>query len=345
MNQDPPDLQRFISNQQLALLQCEPGDNPLTAIQRLEARLGPGQSVPLADRWQPVEDRHTFFQDLASGEKAQLTVFVNAAGMGKTIISHYLEYVLVSVFHQSAIRLEAEQIVEHVGELDTEEKLVQLITNQYKKQGVTVTPQELRFALRQRQLILVIDALDQVGKGSLLPFFEFMRNHPLWRQCQLIVTGRPPAINREWDQVFRPELRSWQFVCLEPFTQEQCADYLQSRDDAVSRYEALPESVKQVLQVPRVLSYLRFVKAAEFAEIETAADVIGLALRKMIRDGLEKFPDLKLNLGDTDADPVSEILQGLATVAFAQTCEQLEYQGVLQPNFTRISSHDLPDFK
>ncbi|WP_417388729.1 hypothetical protein, partial [Gimesia sp.] len=128
MSQDPPDLQRFISNQQLALLQCEPGDNPLTAIQRLESRVGPGQSVPMADRWQPVEDRHTFFQDLTSGEKAKLTVFVNAAGMGKTIISHYLEYVLGNVFHQSAIRLEAEQIVEHVGELDTEEKLVQLIT-------------------------------------------------------------------------------------------------------------------------------------------------------------------------------------------------------------------------
>ncbi|WP_417385720.1 SUMF1/EgtB/PvdO family nonheme iron enzyme [Gimesia sp.] len=345
MNQDPPDLQRFISNQQLSLLECEPGDNLLTAIQRLEARLGPGQSSPLADRWQAVEDRHAFFQDLAAGDQSQLTVFVNAAGMGKTIISHYLEYVLGSVFHQAAIRLEAEQIVKYVGELKTEAELITLLISQFEKMGVTVTPQELRFALRQRQLILVIDALDQVGKGNLQPFFEFMRTHPLWRQCQLIVTGRPPAINREWDQVFRPELRNWQFVCLEPFTPEQCAAYLQGRDDAVSRYEALSESVKEVLQVPRVLSYLRFVKAATFAEIETAADVIGLALREMVRDGLEKFPDLKLNLENTDTDPISEILQGLATVAFAQTCEQLEYQDVLQPNFTRISSQDLPDFK
>jgi len=153
--QDSPTLERFISSQQLSLLRCEPGDNPLTAIQRLESRPGPGQSVPMADRWQPVKNRHGFFQDLASGEESQLTVFVNAAGMGKTIISHFLEYVLGSVFHQAAIRLEAEQIVEYVGELDTEETLFKLITNQYKKQGLTVTPQELGFDCQPLLFILV----------------------------------------------------------------------------------------------------------------------------------------------------------------------------------------------
>ena len=200
---------------------------------------------------------------------------------------------------------------------------------------------------QQGRLVVLFDALDQASEPTvrrLCAFFD-----PVWRDCRLIISGRPHALQRYWDLLFH-QTADWRFLQLDEFTEPEQRQFLgQVADGAAAeqeqdRFDLIPEEARQILSVPRVLEYLRELTDEELTTIRTPSDVYWRATRRMIAKGLESH-DAR-TLGGNSRDPAYQIAlaeQLLAAIAFQMTgmpspdsCPAAGTRSGIAPNFDRV---------
>jgi hypothetical protein len=141
---------------------------------------------------------------------------------------------------------------------------------------------------RVGSLVLLVDELDQVAVDSIAnTTLVDALGDSLFSKCPVVVAGRPYAIQDRWSSMFAN--RSWTYFQLDGFNTEQQKTFLKDRDGN-DRYDELLDEVKgelkDILEVPRVLSYLRELDLSEFKKIRTPSDVYLRAIFHMVKRGL-----------------------------------------------------------
>ena len=140
----------------------------------------------------------------------------------------------------------------------------------------------------QGRLVLLIDALDQAPvDGSAADALKQLLKDPRWRECRLIVSGRPHSLQRHWRGLFDDEHGSgWRFVQVDEFDENQQRLFLGKDGGGRDRYELIPAEAREILATPRVLEYLRKLSDAELMQIKTAGDVYWLSIEHLLVEGM-----------------------------------------------------------
>jgi formylglycine-generating enzyme required for sulfatase activity len=176
----------------------------------------------------------------------------------------------------------------------------------------------LRRLREQGRLCLLFDGLDEVDADSpvLMSLREMMNPESLWKDCRIVIAGRPYAITTLSDQLFSGHLSAggWRFLVVDEFTSEQQREYLGDE-----HYEAVPEDAREILTVPRVLFYLRKY-VSDPKQIRSASDVYWTAVRRITEEGLKANAASGLDFRDA--------LLIIAAFAFELTIERGTFEPV-----------------
>lgn len=208
--------------------------------------------------------------------------------------------------------------------------------------GIT-TKSELReaaeylYRLRDRgELTILVDGLDELApeSGAVRALAALVADEH-WSHCRIVLAGRPYAIDQVWPKVIKQrDGGNWRFLLVGEFTEEQQRTYLGL---AKSHFERLfPSDMREILEVPRVLSYLRlFIDRLDPSRpVHTASDIYWTAVCHLIQDGMRGGAEsAELASAMKNVDPADlEFL--LAAIAFQMSV-------VDQGNFDRAERKSL----
>jgi len=227
---------------------------------------------------------------LSRGTKLCLT---EDAGMGKSIFSRRLQAYLCSSAGQAQLfnkkpalivrfeqgklnwptdfelTLAAGQIPPPGSLLDQLEKQVQKVPGQ----TAVTTRDVVRWAIENERLVVIVDALDQVGNDDLIKSLAsgLSPEQPVADKVRWIVTSRAFAVSNHYGLLFRG--RKWVFAKIEGFSLRQQWQYLDGcaglrrfdpnvvdEDEIVSTLRHIfpnYEGIRELVQTPVVLSYVR----------------------------------------------------------------------------------------
>lgn len=173
-----------------------------------------------------------------------------------------------------------------------------------------------------RRFTVLIDALDHID--SVPPALRRLQDLSLWRNVNVVVAGRPPAL-RCWSVTGTrengpnvPDLAYWRMVLPLPILDKELVKgYLGGFSDPdrlkwVWRYDLVADNLdEKLLYVPRVLSYIRLLNKEELTKARTGSQICHMAVRHMIERALtesEKRPP--------EDDRIERLLKVLAALAF-----------------------------
>jgi formylglycine-generating enzyme required for sulfatase activity len=210
---------------------------------------------------------------------------------------------------------------------------------------------------REGRLVLLLDALDQAPPdGSAVDELRRLLADPDWKQCRIVVSGRPHALQRYWSELFDPAVeRGWRFVQVDEFDERQQRIFLGDE-----RYESIPAEARDILATPRVLEYLRDLPDGELAEIRTAGDAYWHSINHLLKTGLKgSVAARRIGLvpGESPDEKVAHrsyqrALQLLGAIAFAMTATRVHRnpggdgtENVLVPNFDGVPPNRFSDFQ
>ncbi len=147
-------------------------------------------------------------------------------------------------------------------------------------------------AARRGELVLIFDGLDQASEDDWKPIFWLLESIE-FKRCRFVLAGRSNKICSKWAALNEREY--WTYLRVEDFETRQQIRYLGwlppipggdpeiPQGDRV-RYNAINRDARRILNVPRVLSYLR--ERDDFSTIRSACDVYDYAVTNLIEDGL-----------------------------------------------------------
>lgn len=210
-----------------------------------------------------------------------------------------------------------------------------------KRDGCRCLVERLR---SQGRLAILFDALDQASVGTVRRLGQFLQ--PPWNDCRLVISGRPHALQRYWDLLFR-DRPQWRFVQVDEFTPTEQRRFLGKVEppqaeqapgshvpkpvpvSAVGqdRIDLIPEETREILSVPRVLEYLRRIPANRLSWIVTASDVYWEAIQYMVSLGMKNSTQARrfgLLPGEAAAEEITEsqfarVIRMLGAIAFQIT--------------------------
>jgi len=217
--------------------------------------------------------------------------------------------------------------------------------------------QTLEFLRDRGRLVLLLDGLDQASpEGRPVDVLRNLIGDVAWRACRIVVSGRPHALQRHWDDLFAgPDHHRWRFVQVDEFDESQQRQYLGRTAEGRERFEMLPLEDREILGTPRVLAYLRELPDAQLSLIHTQADVYWRAINHLLLEGMNGSREAR-QIGLLPGEQVPEKVQKrslerakyvLAAIAFAMTSTPLPArndEGDEQPNFDGVPDNEFPAF-
>jgi len=119
--------------------------------------------------------------------------------------------------------------------------------------GENVNPAAMtRWLLLEGRILLLFDGLDQVrNEKSIVAVSEFLTGPG--RQCSAIITGRPYRMDQARGNLLRSG--DWQLARIEPFDDEQMAEYLTGFD--IDEVFPNKNDVRDLIRIPSVLRIVR----------------------------------------------------------------------------------------
>ncbi len=326
---DKPELvskQPFIASQRIRLLvaDCDPRECLKPEYFR-GARPDRGKEsgeLNGDDRYWKVVDRHQVAANIVPGTELHRMVFTTDAGIGKTT---NLEWLLYALSQPDSDRLAFLIKVSALPEPD--QFLSQTLVNCLRlAEGNDPAALPLDKAIRildrlrrQGRLVLLFDALDQTrGDGRALATLKHLFEDANWERCRIIVSGRPYALQRHWEQLFGNGTTDWRFLRLDEFDEAQQRQYL--GDEVYSR---IPHEARPILSVPRVLHYLRRMSPADLLKIRTPSDVFWYSTGKLLEEGLKAK--------DTEGLHPNEARLLLSAIAFRMVASGANFDRIARP--------------
>jgi hypothetical protein len=264
---------------------------------------------------------------------------VSGGGVGKTTNMRWLEAELnddvgSGAFDVLAVRVEAGRIVAR-DDLQVLDVLAEEIANHVGAKGNVWTLEAIRFGLLHDaaagRLILLIDGLDHVKAGTVPLLTSIQSDAPgrYWSVCSFVVAGRPHAVKGWKDQPARAEkivaTSRWRFLEPVEFTAREAEIFL-----GTSRYRLVEDKLDKLIQVPRVLEYVRQVPHADLVDVRTSADIYEKATRELIKRTLAEGGEDARSIGPNadsdrtlvDAPPgqIKYIMELMSALAFISLC-------------------------
>jgi hypothetical protein len=399
------DQASFIADQGLRLLMADDPRPHLLPEAFRGSRTGPrelpGSGGPEEDPWQPVDRDAVALDRLHDAGPGPIPlhrlVVTSDAGIGKSTLLDWMLYrnhradsncmafglVLggpVSAGGQASRRASLATDRPADGDQLLERVLVPRVCrslpawNAADQQRVHRVLQRLR---DQGRLVLLFDGLDQAsGDGAAVRLLQDLLADRRWQKCRIVVSGRPHALQRYWNELFAAPAIGWRYLQADEFTERQQRAYLGQDASGQDRYERLPEEAREILGVPRVLEYLRRLDDDQWSKIRTASDVYWLSIRQLVLSGLQNSAEARrLGLLPGEATPDQALrrqfdraMELLGAIAFQMTATMIRreagrkvggrprdhlpvlfYRNVPTPteipNFDRITPHQMPWFR
>ncbi len=192
----------------------------------------------------------------------------------------------------------------------------------------------LRRDLAAGDIALLIDGLDHVGAD--LPLLIEGQAGAWWAACPIVAAGRPQAL-LGWEDHPDPARKvaaaRWRFIEPAEFTNDEARLYL-GRSGALSRFDAVQEHLSGLVNVPRVLEYVRKLHAAELTRLHTGADVYAAALWHLVKETLieggaparQCGPNWQAHAArrEPPAEQVDYVVMLLAALAFMSLCRTVD---------------------
>jgi hypothetical protein len=180
--------------------------------------------------------------------------------------------------------------------------------------------------IEEGRLTLLVDAIDQTlveesVARKLQELQKFIRcDIP---QCQVVIAGRPYAINRYWDYLFADG--DWRFAQLAPFTEEEQREYL-----GQERFGHLERLDVEVLALPRALETIRGLELSRLEALRTASDVCWRAAEVMLE---KAFDNREVRREGFTIDSARWLLSVLA------------FEMAREGNFSEVARDRMPAFR
>ena len=333
-----------------------------------------GELANAASQWEQVRSRDAIAMSESyrcrSGNElpTQRLVLVSDAGLGKTAATEWLEYRLnqpeppgsdVATPRQRELtfRFVLASLIRDYRFRSKDTVLENLITalandwsDRCSSEGVELDESyariQLESLLRQNRLTVIIDGLDQAGSKD-FDVLHWILKEPRLKNLRLIVAGRSSVIHTHWKNVF--SVSDWTYVRVDDFTRSQQVRYLgwlpvpegrEATDDDL-RYRAIDRDARDILSVPRVLSYLY--EQETFDNLRTPSAIYRFAIDRMISEGLARE---YTTVDDADCRALMDLLSVIAyeTIAFFRVESDAPFQPVVNANgswtFDQIPHYD-----
>ena len=161
----------------------------------------------------------------------------------------------------------------------------------FERQPINELTTWLNRMVKSGNCILLFDELDQVDSaGHAATTLHDLAFSGFWQRCPILVAGRPYALLNHWESMLGRSNNRWHYFQLDGFTAQQQKTYLID-SEGVDRYELLVDEVRndlaEILEVPRVLSYLRnHLSISDLRSIKTPSDIYLKAVEHLIAKGL-----------------------------------------------------------
>jgi formylglycine-generating enzyme required for sulfatase activity len=182
-------------------------------------------------------------------------------------------------------------------------------------------------------LIILIDGLDHVEAGK-IPFLISIQSHlpdHYWARCGVVAAGRPHAV-QGWKDTPAQEEKfvatiGWRFLEPAEFEPHEAEVFLGTTSEGHSRYELVEDKLAKLIQVPRVLEYVRELGADRLESVRTSADIYEGATRELIKRTLTEGGSLARMFGPEDlqgegrrSEQIDYVMKVLAALAFIALC-------------------------
>ena len=80
---------------------------------------------------------------------------------------------------------------------------------------------------REGRLVLLFEAFDQLdGQAHAVQTLQALLGRANWKDCRMVLSGRPYALQTHWKTLFPRDARGWQFLSLDEFEDDQQRQYL-----------------------------------------------------------------------------------------------------------------------
>ncbi len=192
----------------------------------------------------------------------------------------------------------------------------------------------LRRDLADGGIVLLVDGLDHVGSD--LPVLVESQAGAWWAACPVVAAGRPQAL-LGWEDHPDPARKMaasrWRFIEPAEFTDDEARLYL-GQSGALSRFDAVREHLGGLVNVPRVLEYVRKLHAAELGRMHTGADVYAAALWHLVKETLVEGGAPARRCGpdwqdwaarrEPPGEQVDYVIMLLAALAFMSLCRTVD---------------------
>lgn len=189
-------------------------------------------------------------------------------------------------------------------------------------------------AIDSGRLILIIDGLDHVGIDP--PLLIESQNTGAFDRCPVVMAGRPQTLYK-WQEQPGPERAAhviaarWRFIQPMEFTEDEAEVFL-GADQDINRASAVGEHLGRLMQVPRVLEYVRKLGADRLRHVRTMADIYfsavwGLVAAAMQRPAARRVgPDPTVNTDEetVSAARVEYMIALLAALGFESLCTTVD---------------------
>jgi formylglycine-generating enzyme required for sulfatase activity len=183
---------------------------------------------------------------------------------------------------------------------------------------------------------VLIDGLDHV-EANTIPFLVSIQSHvpdQYWSRCGVVAAGRPHAVQGWKDTSTREDkfvvAAAWRFLEPAEFEPHEAKVFLGTTSEGHSRYDLVEDKLAKLIQVPRVLEYVRELGSVQLEDVRTSADIYERATRELIKRTLIEGGTLARMIGpDWEEDcnrqmPRSEqidyVMKVLAALAFIALC-------------------------
>jgi formylglycine-generating enzyme required for sulfatase activity len=379
-----PDNPPFLESQRIRLL--TETENPRAYLQPSffrSQRLG--AAGPVADSglrpeaWIEISRRQFLGRESLPGCDLRRTVLTTDAGIGKTSNLEWLHW-QINAARDGQLALFV-PVNELPGSLDRflPDTLVQRFRCLFRNNSVVpgnsaetlgqqvaldqqVAEQMLRRLRDQGKLVLLFDALDQTGAASAqIATLCQIVSCGEWRDCRIVVSGRPHALVLHWDKLLADRSIGWRFLQLDEFDEGQQKIYLGQTDGGQSRHDFIRPEAREILGTPRVLQYLRGLTDGELGQIRTPSDVYYKSLWHLISEGMAQDKTARSIRLPAGAEPPPKVqtnavlgtLELLGAIAFEMTswpgspgeASSFGDEGwAPRPNFDQISPGDFNRF-
>lgn len=189
------------------------------------------------------------------------------------------------------------------------------------------------------RLIILIDGLDHVEAEKIGLLLSIQSNLPVryWSKCGVLVAGRPQAI-QGWEDAPAHRERTvavgmWRFLEPAEFQPHEAEIFL-GTSDGESRFRLVDDKLAKLIQVPRVLEYVRTLPKSQLIGVRSSADVYEKATRELIKRTLKEggaparkigpnwVQDVERQIAHSEQiDYVMKLLSAIAFVALCQTTD------------------------